>query len=76
MSQLTDRFGAVVRRLRDVRGWSQEHLAGQADLNRSYLGEIERGVATPSIATAAKLAAALGLSLSVLLAQCEETSLA
>lgn len=74
MSVLSDRFGAVVRRLRESRGWSQEHLAGQADLNRSYLGEIERGVATPSIQSAAKLAAALGVSLSGLIAHCEEVS--
>lgn len=74
MSVLSDRFGAVVRRLRESRGWSQEHLAGQADLNRSYLGEIERGVATPSIQSAAKLAAALGVSLSSLIAHCEEAS--
>ena len=73
-SVLSDRFGAVVRRLREGRGWSQEHLAGQADLNRSYLGEIERGVATPSIHSAAKLAGAFGVSLSELIARCEEPS--
>lgn len=71
MSALSDRFGVAVRGLRESRGWSQEHLAALADLNRSYLGEIERGVATPSIASAAKLAGAFGWPLSRLLAQCE-----
>lgn len=74
MSALSDRFGAAVRRLRETRGWSQEHLAALADLNRSYLGEIERGIATPSIASAAKLAGALDVSLSNLLAHCEEAA--
>lgn len=75
MSTLTARFGAVVRQLRESRGWSQEKLAEHADLNRSYLGEIERGDAIPSLATIAKLATALGLHLSALLARCEDAPL-
>lgn len=65
------RFGRVVRLERDRRGWSQESLALRADLNRSYLGEIERGDCVPSLATMAKLAEALDARLSVLLARCE-----
>jgi transcriptional regulator with XRE-family HTH domain len=68
---LRQRFGHVVRVTREDRGWSQEQLAGRADLNRSYLGEIERGTVMPSIETAAKLAAALGVSLSSLIARFE-----
>jgi len=68
---LRQRFGQVVRMTREDRGWSQEQLAGRADLNRSYLGEIERGTVMPSIETAAKLAAALGVSLSSLIARFE-----
>lgn len=67
------RFGAVVRQLREGRGWSQERLAGEAELNRSYMGEVERGVVMPSLATAAKLAAALGVPLSRLLQHCEQS---
>jgi transcriptional regulator with XRE-family HTH domain len=65
------RFGAAVRRLREQRGWSQERLASRAELNRSYMGEIERASAMPSLATAAKLAEALEVSLSELIARCE-----
>jgi len=36
----SSRFGPEIRALRKARGWSQEQLAGQADLNRSYMGEI------------------------------------
>lgn len=72
MSGLIDSFGAAVRHLREAQGWSQELLAEKADLNRSYLGEVERGKVIPSLATAAKLAAALEISLSRLLSHCEQ----
>ena len=68
------RFGRAVRKLRSARGWSQERLAELADLNRTYLGEIERGVAIPSLASASKIASAFGLRLSVLIASCEEAA--
>ncbi len=71
MPDVGTRFGATVRRLREERGWSQEHLAELAALNRSYMGEIERAAAMPSLATAEKLARALELPLSSLIARCE-----
>lgn len=61
-----------MREQREARGWSQELLAERADLNRSYLGEVERGDAVPSLATAAKLASALEIRLSGLLSECEQ----
>jgi len=72
MSELIHNFGMAVRQLREQQGWSQEMLAEKADLNRSYLGEVERGKVIPSLATAAKLASALELSLSHLLSHCEQ----
>lgn len=71
MTELIHDFGLAVRHFRDQRGWSQELLAEKADLNRSYLGEVERGRVIPSLATVGKLAAALELPLSSLLAHCE-----
>jgi len=68
------RFGAVIRELREARGWSQEQLAAQASLNRSYMGEIERATAMPTLATAEKLAQALELPLSILISRCEQTT--
>lgn len=64
-------FGRVVKQLRDTRRLSQEALAERADLNRTYLGEVERGVAIPSLATIAKIAAAFNLSTSDLIARSE-----
>ena len=67
-------FGRVVRQLREARGWSQEQLAGQASLNRSYMGEIERAAAMPSLASAEKLARALDVRLSDLISRCEQVA--
>lgn len=74
MNGLPVRFGRVLRQQREVRRWSQERLALSAEINRSYLGEVERGLAVPSLATMAKLAAALEIKLSTLLAHCEQAS--
>jgi len=71
MSQLVSSLGVAVRQLREGRGWSQEALALHADLNRSYVGELERGQAIPSLVTLQKLAQALGVSPSGLVAHGE-----
>lgn len=69
---LSNRFGITIRQAREKLGWTQEVLADKANLNRSYLGEIERGVVMPSLATIAKLASALHTEMSALIARCEE----
>ena len=71
MNQIVSSFGTTVRQLREQRGWSQEGLAERADLNRSYIGELERGQAIPSLLTLKKLSLALGVSLSQLMAHTE-----
>ena len=71
MTDIGPRFGIVVRQLREARRWSQERLASRAELNRSYMGEIERAAVMPSLATAAKLAQALEVPLSELIQRCE-----
>jgi transcriptional regulator with XRE-family HTH domain len=65
-------FGVVIRQLREAQGWSQERLAERSDLNRSYVGEIERGSVIASIVTAQKLAHSLGIHRAALFARCEE----
>jgi len=42
-------FGAVVRELREARGWTQEQLAERANMNASYLGFVERGDNVPTL---------------------------
>ena len=72
MKAFVEDFGVIVRQLREGQGWSQEQLAERPDLNRSYVGEIERGRVVPSIVTAQKIAVALGISIVNLLARCEQ----
>jgi len=36
-------FGQRIRKLRKEKGYSQEHFADLAGLDRSYMGHIERG---------------------------------
>jgi len=64
-------FGKIVKNIREERGLSQEILADRAELNRSYVGEVERGTAVPSLNTVYKIAKALNLSTSDLLIRCE-----
>ena len=48
-----------LRRLRQDRGLSQEELAGQAGLNRNYVGMIEREENSPTVDTLEVLAQVL-----------------
>lgn len=65
-------FGLALRRQRQARRWSQERLAEASDLNRSYVGELERGEAVPSLQTLGKLATALEVNLGQLLNEAEQ----
>ena len=53
-------------------GLSTDELADRAGLHRSYVGMVERRSRQPSLAVAADLAEALGLSLSDLVAEAEQ----
>jgi len=50
-----------------AKGLSQEHLAHQADIDRSYLGRVERGDNNVAILTLVRIANALGHTTSTLL---------
>lgn len=59
-------LGWRVRQLREAKGWTQEILAGRAELDRSYVAGIEAGLRNPSTKALARIARALGIKLSVL----------
>jgi transcriptional regulator with XRE-family HTH domain len=59
-------LGRNVARIRSVRGLSQDQLAEQADLDRTYLSGIERGVRNPGIKVVIRLATALGVTVAEL----------
>jgi transcriptional regulator with XRE-family HTH domain len=55
-------FGVVLRRLRKAAGLTQEQLALEADLRRTYVSILELGQQQPTLTTILKLASALGQS--------------
>jgi transcriptional regulator with XRE-family HTH domain len=57
-----------LKRLRTEKGWSQEELADQAGLHRTYVSGVERGIRNPTITIVATLAKALGVTPGELLA--------
>ncbi len=61
------RLARNVRLLRVMRGWSQEALALEAGLDRSYVGAVERGERNPTLASVERLAGALGVEVAELL---------
>jgi transcriptional regulator with XRE-family HTH domain len=65
-------LGRAVREVRADRRLSQEQLAHLSGLDRSYVGGIERGERNPSYANLRKIADALGVPSSALLARAEE----
>lgn len=54
------RFGANVRRLRKLKGLSQEELAAMARCHRNYLGGVERGERNITLTKVLDLANAIG----------------
>lgn len=60
-------LGANVRRYRKLKGLSQERLALDAGMERSYVSDLERGMRNPSVRALGRLAEALGLEPKALL---------
>jgi XRE family transcriptional regulator, regulator of sulfur utilization len=57
----TEKFGAVVRSLREKRGLTQEELAERAEVSATYIGYIERGDNVPTLIVILQIASALGV---------------
>jgi transcriptional regulator with XRE-family HTH domain len=55
------RFGAIIRRLRESRGWTLVDFGRKANMNPTYLGFLERGENTPTLTTVLWLAKILGV---------------
>jgi transcriptional regulator with XRE-family HTH domain len=58
---LRDVFATNLRRLRHAKGLSQDDLAYEAEVSRSYLSQIEKGTFYASLKIVGKLADALGV---------------
>lgn len=61
------RLGLNVRALRGERGLSQEELAFECRLHRTYVSGVERGIRNPTVTVVEKIARALKVPASKLL---------
>lgn len=60
-SPLRDIVARNMRKLRAERGWSQEYLANEAGLNRTYLSAVERSEQNISIHNLYRVAEGFGV---------------
>jgi len=61
-------LGNNIRKYRKAKGWSQEELAFQAGLDRTYIGSIERGERNVAALNLVKIAKVLEVPVGELLA--------
>jgi transcriptional regulator with XRE-family HTH domain len=72
VEQISTIFGQVLREQRISRQLSQEELALAADVDRTFVSQMERGIRQPTITTLMKLAGALGIQPSTLVIRMEK----
>lgn len=64
-------LGQLVKQRRTALGISQEELGLRANLDRTYISGVERGVRNPSVTALVSLAIGLGITVSELLENLE-----
>ncbi|WEY37760.1 helix-turn-helix transcriptional regulator [Paraburkholderia sp. SUR17] len=73
---LATALGRRIKECRHAAEKSQETLAFEAHVDRTYISSIERGIANPSVETLANICHSLGVTLSELFAPLDGVSLA
>jgi len=71
VATLQQQFGNLVKRRRQAAGLSQEALAGQAGLHRTYIGLLELGMRMPSIEVLQKVTKGLKTTMTDLVSELE-----
>ena len=69
---MEEKFGKVLRRLRNAKGWSQVDLAVRLEVSRSHIGRLETGEKQPSLKMLFRLADALEVPASLFIAEMEK----
>ena len=67
MSTINKKLGVNLRTLRQKSGLSQSELAAELNADKSYISSIENGRKNPTLATIAKIAKALNVSIEKLI---------
>ena len=63
---INKQLGARIRYLRQQKNMTIEELALEAEINRNYLCDLERGTCNPTVVVLNKIAKALEINLSTL----------
>ncbi len=66
-----EHFGYVLKEVRKARELSQEELAFRSNYHPTYIGQLERGVKSPSLRTIVAISAVLDISMAELLGRVE-----
>ncbi len=72
MSDVLRAFGLAVRIFRERQGWSQAQLGQAAGIDRGYVSRIESGSVDPGLEMQRRLANALSITHTELIAQAED----
>ena len=59
-------LGKRIKYLRIEKGWSQEELALESNINKNYISDLERGTRNPSVKILEKICIALDITFEVL----------
>ena len=63
---INKQLGMRIKYLRSLRKWSQEDLALEAEINKNYLSDLERGSRNPTVKVVEKIAKAFNITISEL----------
>lgn len=70
---MEEKFGPILRKLRNDKGLSQHDLAAKLEISRSHIGRLETGEKQPSLAMLFRLAAALDVPAATIIAAMEKS---
>jgi len=58
-----EKVGQNIRKIRLEKGWTQELLSFEAEVNKNYISDLERGARNPTLKILEKIANALGVDI-------------
>lgn len=67
MKSESEKLGQNLKRIRTEKGISQNKIARTLDIDRAFISNIENGKTNPTLATIAKIAKAIGVSIGELM---------
>ncbi len=65
-TNVLEELGNRIREKRKALGWTQEELAAKADIDRSYIGGVERGERNLTFTVLCEICSALGCDVAAL----------